>query len=123
MVMHEMISLKGAFLLQQKQGAHGHSCTGFKPSWCPEEGNQRQAPLLCGCTEGRDALKSDPRMAVSLQRLSKGLCCGPRGRLVWSLLARAADLKNVPSHLPAPGQPDRLRLQGAAQRVELREDV
>lgn len=81
MVMREMISLKGAFMLQQKQGARGHSYTGFELSWCPEEGNQRQAPLLCGCTEGKEALKGDLRMAVSLRGFPKASAAA-RGRLV-----------------------------------------
>lgn len=81
-------------MLQLKQG---DSCTGFELSGVlkrePEPG-----PLLCGVPEGRGALE---RMAPFL-RLSKGLCWGPWGGVVCSLLARAADLKNVPSRLPSP---------------------
>lgn len=86
-------------MLQLKQG---DSCTGFELSGVlkrePEPG-----PLLCGVPEGRGALE---RMAPFLRGSPKASAGGPAA--VWfahcwrSLLARAADLKNVPSRLPSP---------------------
>lgn len=96
-------------MLQQKQG---DSCTGFELSGVlkrePEPG-----PLLCGVPEGRGALE---RMAPFL-RLSKGLCWGPCGGVVCSLLALIVGEGGRSEECSLPPAQPQVSLTGSDSRV------